>query len=196
MGGGCSDRSSLGNRKRQRGVSLVEALIVVSIGLILMGVTVPLLTGAVRRYTVSTAANNVSRMVGVARFTGISQGSASCTLFVGNQFGVDRNCSNALEFTETRVQIPAGVTLSPTLPPGVTWNGIPFSPLPTELPTSCTTYVIAFNPRGSKTTVCGTATAGAIVNGFFLTGWGNTTAVTITGAGRARSWRFIGGAWQ
>ena len=78
-------------QNRERGYSLVEALIVVLIGLILTGLAVPMVQSALRSYTVNSAANNVSRMVGVSRYAGITRGSNSCTLFAGNQFGVDQN---------------------------------------------------------------------------------------------------------
>ena len=78
-------------RNRQSGYSLVEAIIVIAIGLILTGLAVPMVQSAIRSYTVNSAANNVSRMVGVSRYAGITQGSNSCTLFAGNQFGVDQN---------------------------------------------------------------------------------------------------------
>jgi hypothetical protein len=92
--------------------------------------------------------------------------------------------------------MPNGVTVRPDLPPGVTLFGLPFSPDPDDFPSTCVTLRITFNTRGSKTRVCTTDTGGAITNIFYLTGWGNTTAVTITGTGRARSWRFISGTWQ
>lgn len=188
-------------RNRQSGYSLVEALIVVFIGLILTASAVPMVLSALHSYTVNLAANSVSRTIGVTRYAAISQGGNACTLFAGNQFGQDLNCNGsftaiAADRRESRVQIPIGVTLSTMPPAGVTANGMPFSPLPTPFPGGCTAYVINFNPRGNKAAVCGTATGGAVTNVLFLTGWNNTTAVTITGTGRARSWRYISGAWQ
>jgi len=181
---------------RQRGYSLVEALIVVFIGLILTGLAVPMVQSALRSYTVNSAANNVSRLIGVSRYAGITQGRNSCTLFAGNQFGLDPDCDGAFGANDTRVQIPNGVTVSLSPPGGITTTGLPFSPAPDEFPSPCTTLAITFNTRGSKTFVCTTATGGAATNVFFLTGWNNTTAVTITGTGRSRSWQFIGGTWQ
>jgi Tfp pilus assembly protein FimT len=183
-------------RNRQRGYSLVEAMIVVLIGLILTGLAVPMVQSALRSYTVGSTANSVSRLIGVARYAGITQGRNSCTLFAGNQFGQDLNCDGAFGSTEVRVQIPVGVTVSQAPPGGVTTAGLPFSPAPTQIPSACTTYAVAFSPRGNKASVCGTASGGAETHVFFLTGWNNTTAITITGTGRARSWRFISGTWQ
>lgn len=174
-------------RSRQRGYSLVEALIVVFIGMILTGFAVPMVQSALRSYTVSSAANNVSRLIGVARYAAIVQGREQCTLFAGDQFGLDPNCDGAFDPTDTRVQIPNGVIVDQIPPAGVPQSGSLFD---------CTTYDITFNTRGSKTRVCRTITVGTVTHAFYLTGWGNTTAVTVTGTGRARSWRYLNGAWQ
>jgi len=182
-------------RSRQSGYSLVEALIVVAIGLILTTFSIVMVQSALRNYTVTSAANNVSRMIGVIRYQAITQGSNACTLFTGNQFGADADCDGAFSNIDQRVQIPAAMTLSLPVPTGVTTTGMPFSPLPT-LMTGCTTVAITFNTRGSKTAICGTATGGAVTNVFFLSGWNTNTAITITGTGRARSWQFINGAWN
>jgi len=180
-------------RNRQSGYSLVEALIVVAIGLILTGFGVVMLQSALRSYTVSSAANSVSRLIGVIRYTGITQGSNSCTLFANNQFGIDPDCDGAFGPNDTRVQIPAALTVSSTT--SLPLTSLPFSPAPTSV--SCSDYAIIFNTRGNKTTVCGTTTGGAVTNVFYLSdAWGNTSAVTVTGTGRARSWQFINGGWQ
>lgn len=179
-------------RNRQSGYSLVEALIVVVIGLILTTFGVVMLQSALRSYTVSSTANNVARLVGVIRYTGITQGRNSCTLFSANAFGIDPNCDGAFSNTDTRVQVPAAMTVSSTT--SLSLTSLPFSPAPTSV--SCSNYAVTFNPRGNKTSVCGTATGGAVTNVFFLTGWGNTSAVTVTGTGRARSWQFINGVWR
>jgi len=174
-------------RNRQRGYSLVEALIVVAIGLILTGFAIPMVTSAMRSYTVNSAADNVSRIIGVARYAGIAQGRNSCTLFTGNQFGLDPDCNGAFTARDTRVQIPNGVRVVLSPPGGVPTNGTEFT---------CATYAITFNTRGSKTRVCGADIGGAVTNALYLTGGNNTASVTITGPGRARSWRYVGGTWQ
>ena len=181
-------------RNRQSGYSLVEALIVVAIGLILTGFGVVMLQSALRSYTVSSAANSVSRLIGVIRYTGITQGSNSCTLFANNQFGIDPDCDGAFGPNDTRVQIPAALTVSNST--SLSLASLPLTITPTPPNISCSNYAITFNTRGSKTSVCGSATGGATVHIFFLTGWTNTSAVTVTGTGRARSWQFISGTWQ
>jgi len=181
---------------RESGYSLVEALIVVAIGLILTGFAVVRVQSALRSYTVSSTANSVSRLIGVARYSGITRSRNTCLLFTSNQFGIDGDCDAAFTTADTaadtRVQIPSGVTVSSTTT--LSLASLPFSPAPTAI--SCANYAITFNTRGNKTSVCGTTTGGAVTNIFFLSGWGNTAAVTVTGTGRARSWQFLNGAWQ
>ena len=183
-------------RHRQRGYSLVEALIVVAIGLILTTFAVVRVQSALRTYTVNSTAADIARTIGVVRYQGITNGRNACTLFTNNQFGNDPNCDTVFTAADLRVQIPAGVSLSQAVPPGVGTTGMPFSPLPAPLPPSCTNYNINFNTRGSTAAVCGTVVGAASVSIFFVTGWGNTSAVTVTGTGRARSWQYLGGSWR
>ena len=181
-----------GRRSRQSGYSLVEALIVVAIGLILTAFAVVRVQSALRSYTVNSTANSLSRTIGVIRYTGITQGANRCTVLAGNQFGADPDCDGAFGANDQRVQIPTGMTVSTTT--SLSLASLPFNPAPTTL--SCSNIAITFNTRGNKTSVCGTATGGAVTNIFFLSGWGFNSAVTITGTGRAKSWQFINGAWQ
>ena len=183
-------------RRRQGGYSLVEALIVVAIGLILTTFAVVRVQSALRTYTVNSTANSLARLTGVIRYQALTQGTNVCTLFLNNQFGIDPNCDGAFGPNDNRVQIPNGVTFSVTTPGGVTATGMPFSPLPIPIGGGCATAAMAFNSRGNKTALCGVATTGAQTHVFFLTGWNNNSAVTITGTGRARSWQFINNAWQ
>jgi type II secretory pathway pseudopilin PulG len=179
-------------RNRQSGYSLVEALIVVAIGLILTAFSVVMVQSALRNYTVTSTANAVSRFIGVVRYTGITQGANRCILFAGNQFGADPDCNGAFLNDDQRVQVPAAMTVSQTTTLPLT--SLPFNPAPTTV--ACSNFAVTFNTRGIKTSVCGTATGGAVTHVFFLSGWGITSAVTVTGTGRARSWQFINGAWQ
>lgn len=180
-------------RQRESGYTLVEAMIVVAIGLILTTFAVVMVQSAIRSYTVSSTANSVARLIGVIRYTGITQGSNACTLFVNNQFGTDPDCNGSFTNTDQRVQIPNGVTVSTST--SLSLSSLPYSPAPTTL--SCSNYAITFNTRGNKTSVCGTTTGGAVTNIFFVSdAFGNNSAVTITGTGRARSWQYINGGWQ
>ena len=141
-------------RDRQNGYSLIEALVVVSIGLILTAFAIPSVQSALRSYTINSATSNLSRMVQQIRYAAISQGSDACTLFVGNQFGIDANCDGALANTDVRIQVPIGVTLDQASANSTASMPFPAAPIPF----GCTTFAVTFNSRGSKTKVCGTAT--------------------------------------
>ena len=179
-------------RDRRNGFSLLETLIVVSIGMILLAFSVPMVQSALRSYTFNSATSNVSRMVQQARYAAISQGTDVCTVLAGNQFGIDANCDGALASTDPRVQLPVGVTVDQTST--LSTATMPFPAVPTTF--SCSTFVVTFNSRGSKMSACGTASGVAVTHVLFMTGWGGTNAVTVTGTGRARSWRWDGSAWQ
>lgn len=182
-------------RDRQNGFSLVEALIVVAIGMILMGIAIPMVQSALRIYTLNSATSNLSGMVQQTRYVAINQGSDACTLLAGNQFGIDANCNGALDSTEIRIQIPIDVTVQ-TSSSSTSTSSMPF-PTGTMQEFTCGTYAARFNSRGSKTDVCGTTGFGVVITHIlYVTGWGNTNAVTITGTGRAKSWRWDGAAWR
>ena len=177
---------------REKGFSLVEALIVVSIGLVLTALAIPMVRRAVQSYTLNSAATNMARMVELARYAAISQGGNVCTVFASNQFGLDANCDGLFANSDVRMVVPAGVSLGSS---GPSTTGMSF-PIPPE-GVSCSDYSIKFNARGSKSIVCGTATASATTNIVFITGWGNTrAAVTVTGTGRTRSWSWNGSTWR
>ena len=179
-------------RDRRNGFSLLETLIVVSIGMILLAFSVPMVQSALRSYTFNSATSNLSRMVQQARYSAISQGTDVCTVLAGNQFGIDPDCDGALASTDTRIQLPVGVTVDQTST--ISTATMPFPAAPTTF--SCATFVVTFNSRGSKTSACGTASGVAATHVLFMTAWGGTNAVTVTGTGRARSWRWDGSAWQ
>ena len=169
--------------QREKGFSLVEMMIVVFIAMVLMGFAIPVVISSIRNYNLNSASTNMSRMVQLARYAAIRQGSPACTVLEGTFFGVDTNCSGALDNIEQRFALPVGVTLSAVGPATTTMD---FSAAPTVV---ASPYVITFTARGSSA-------ASPTVSLVYITGWGNTNAVTVTGTGRARSWRYSGSAWH
>lgn len=192
---GSSNPRAMGNssawQRGAKGFSLVEAIVVVAVGMIILGFTIPSVQSALRNYTLNSAATNVTRMFSTARYVAINQGSNACTVLQNRQYGVDTNCNGTLDNTETRMAVPNGVSLASS---GPALTGLPFPTTPAIV--SCANFAITFNNRGTKTTVCGTATGGAVTNIIFIAGWGNTRAVTITGIGRARTWTYTGTTWR
>ena len=167
----------------QKGFSFLELLIVISIGLVIMGFAIPMVQSALRNYTLNSAATNITRTMQLARYTAIQQGSNACTVLVGNTFGADADCDGALDPNAMAVVLPSGVTMTDT---GPATTGMNFSTDPTAV---ASPFTVTFNSRGS-TTVAPTASL------IYLTGWGNSTAVTVSGAGRARTWQYNGDIWR
>lgn len=184
-------RVRLGNPK-ENGYSLIEALIVITIGLILTAMAIPMTQNALRIYRLNSASTNLSRMVQQTRYVAINQGQDACTLLAGSEFGIDPDCDGAFSANDIRVLVPLGVQVQQTS--AISTTSMPFPSDPT--PFTCGTFAARFNSRGSKTSVCGTATGMAVTNKLFVTDGTDTNAVTITGTGRARTWRWNGSAWQ
>lgn len=169
-------------RARDQGFSLVELLIVTAIGMVLLAFTVPVLQNAMRNYNLNAAASNVARISQLARYTAIRQGANACTVLNGRIFGIDANCDGTVDANLSAYALPSSITLEDT---GPATTGMDFSTAPTAV---VSPYTITFTSRGS-TTVAPTA------NLIYVAGWGNSAAVTVSGAGRARSWRYNGSAW-
>ncbi|MBI4463573.1 MAG: prepilin-type N-terminal cleavage/methylation domain-containing protein [Acidobacteria bacterium] len=184
-----SDKSQ--NRHQDHGFSLVELIIVLAIAMVLFALATPVVQNAVRNYTLNAASSNIARLTQLARYTAIRQGGISCTLFTGGLFGVDSNCDGAFANNDLQYAMPNGVTPSTTGPATTTMN---FSAAPS--PVTDTSLVIAFNARGNKIVAPADPTLETAVRIIFLTGWGNTSAVTVSGAGRTRSWRYVGATWR
>ena len=177
--GGCFHKT---NRSRNRGFSLVELLIAVTIGMVLMATAIPVLQNAMRNYSLNSAASNVSRIVQLARYTAIRQGSNACTVLDGTIFGIDADCDGARDANQQSYALPTGITLENTGPdPG----GMNYSTAPTPVDPP---FVMTFNTRGSTNVA-------PVASLVYLTGWGNSAAVPISGAGRARHWRYSGATW-
>lgn len=185
-----SDSSRNTKRSRNHGFSLVELLITVSIGMVLMALATPLVQNAMRNYTLNSAASNVARLTQLARYTAIRQGAMACTLLEGNFFGVDADCDGALAANDLRYVLPSGVSPSKDVPPMDSMN---FTAEPELVDDDA--LVISFNARGNKIAAPDDPTIETTVRVIFLEGWGNTSAITVSGAGRARSWRYTGETW-
>jgi type II secretory pathway pseudopilin PulG len=173
------------NHTAAAGFSLVELLLVLAVSMIVMGFAVPVVQNAIRAYTVNSAASNVSRFVQLARYAAIRRNAPACTLIQGRFFGVDTDCDGAFASSDSRYTLPAGIVVHATGPGTV--DGMNFSDTPVPADPSYPAPV-TFNARGN------TALSPA-VGVIYLEGWGNYSAVTVTGVGRARSWRYNGSTW-
>lgn len=189
-----SGNSAVERRNKDRGFSLVELIVAVAIALVLMGFAIPVVLSSIRNYTLSSASSNMTRLMQQARYAAIQRGGNSSVRQVvrggRNFFAVDRDCDGTAGNTEQAYAIPLSVSLSAT---GPATGSLIFSAAPTPVPDP---FVITFNARGNKIVSCTNPTASAATSLIYVTGWGNNNAVTVTGAGRARSWRYDGSAWH
>ena len=175
----------------QKGFSFLELLIVISIGLVIMGFAIPMVQSALRNYTLNSAATNITRVMQLARYTAIRQGSNACTVLVGTIFGIDAidnvagtpGCDGALDPNAMAIALPSGVSMTDT---GPVTTGMNFSTAPVAV---ADPFAITFTSRGGTTD-------SPTVDLIYLTGWGNSTAVTVSGAGRARTWQYNGSTWR
>ncbi|MBI4460658.1 MAG: GspH/FimT family pseudopilin [Acidobacteria bacterium] len=165
------------------GFSLVELILVVAIGMVLVGFAVPTFQSAMRSHTINSTANNVTRLMQMARFAAIRQGSSACTVLEGNILGVDADCDGLWDPTATAVALPSGVIL---IDSGPATDEMNFSTDPVAVPDP---FVITFNSRGI-TTISPT------VSLIYVTGWDRFAAVSVSGSGRARTWRYDGETWR
>jgi len=173
--------------RQQKGFSLVEVVLVVTIGMILIAVAIPVVQRAVRNYTLSGACSNVSRIIQLTRSTAVRQGTLAQTLLAGNLFGVDANLNGQLDANEPAAVLPSGVQLSAAGPAPA---GMPFTTTPATLGDP---FSITFTPRG---TPCLAPPCGApVVSMIYVAGLESTNAITISAAGHPRVWRHSGDAW-
>ncbi len=175
-------------REEEKGFSLMEITIVVAIMMVTIAFAFPAVQNSLRTYRLGGAVTNVTRMIQMARYAAIRQGTNACTLsdiFLGaTTLRVDANCNATVDPGETTfVVFPAGVTLT-NVGPAPAGMPFPAAPVAVDAP-----YAITFTSRGTKTV----PPAASI---FYLTGFDMTYAVTVSRSGRARGWRFDGTTWR
>ena len=172
-------------REEEKGFSLLEITIVVAIIMVVITFAFPAVQNSLRTYRLGGAVSNVTRMIQMARYAAIRQGTNACTLSVGAAtLGVDANCNATVDADEINfVVFPVGITLT-SVGPAPAGMPFPAAPVPVAAP-----YAVTFTPRGTKTV----PPAASI---FYLTGFGMTYAITVSSAGRARGWRFDGTTWR
>ena len=124
----------------------------------------------------------MARISQLARYTAISRGSNACTILDGTIFGIDADCDGTRDANQQAYALPSGVILDTT---GPATDSMDFATAPTAV---ASPFTITFNSRGGTSV---TPTASLI----YVAGWGNSAAITVSGAGRSRSWRYNGSTW-
>ncbi len=183
-------RQMASRREAEKGFSLLEVTIVVAILMVTLAFSIPAIQTSVRSYRLGGAVSNVNRMIQMARYVAIRQGTNACTfsdIFLGaTTLRVDANCNVAVDPNEANtafIVLPVGVTLT-NVGPAPAGMPFPAPPVPVTAP-----FAVTFTPRGTKT-------APTTTEIIYMTGFGMTYAVTVSSAGRTRSWRFDGTTWR
>jgi Tfp pilus assembly protein FimT len=200
---------------RDRGMSMVELCIVVGVALLLAAVAVPSVLNAVYNVRLRSAANDVAGLLQDAHLRAIrdntyypvcyapsSTATRNATLFFIDTAA--RDCSSTWTNTYPTAQLPGNVTRPTSGYPDTTLStmSLGFTPLATTL----NPY---FSARGTPCAMSGNVCLNITTGGtptiasyqIFLsdtrpTGSSGWAAVTVSPAGRVKTWMWTGAAWQ
>ncbi len=213
------------SRTSQRGFSLFELLVVVSILLIMGAIASPYLFRAIRNYQMESAGRQIANMILRARYESMQRNRRVCAVFqrVGNErrYGLDLRgpdtepCNDPAPVLDPAAPGLAGdpfiVTTrlaewwannNPMLPP---LNGLPVGyDQPTEA-TAPPNYRVTFSPRGTVVVDAGggnwrmATTVQMITLRRAMAGVEfDAVLVTVSPIGRIKLYRYrqVGGVWQ
>jgi len=204
-------RFQAGDRRRQSGFSLIELLIVVTIILVVTAIAVPNIMRARSAYRLRSAAHDQASLVQRLRVEAL-RGNDTMRIWSSwewsgsawtNSFFVDANANCMKDANETiEVRMPTNMFWG--WGPSTASMNLDFTPQNTWMPP-------AFNSRGIPCqygvvtwTECSTTSGGQPIGFvYFLTdyeqGWGTPSgyaAITVSPAGKVRSWTWSGTTWQ
>jgi len=186
---------------RAHGFSLLEVVGTVALAMTLLALAIPSLTKASQTYKLSALAREVEGQLRNTRFTAINRNRTASLLFSsgGDWYFLDLDTNGTVTGLERPMWVPQNGfsmnsgTPSPSLTSGVMGTSLDLIFLPNR--------GIAFTPRGIVVQV----NAGQVPNTnrlpapgviYIRDPYGNYAAVTITPAGRIRSWFLSGTVWR
>ena len=186
---------------RTSGFSLVEVLGAVTAAMVIAAITIPSLTRASHSYKLAALAREVEGQLQNTRFTSINHNKAASLLFFsgGNWYFLDSDGNGTVNGAEYPMWVPpGGFTLNCTSPsPPLSRSILGTNTDPVTLPNGG----VAFTPRGivvqvnpSQIPTSTRISAPGVI--YIRDPYGNYAAVTITPAGRVRSWLLRGTVWQ
>ncbi|MEW5974915.1 MAG: hypothetical protein AB1898_03805 [Acidobacteriota bacterium] len=188
--------------KKQKGFSAIDLLITVAIATIVLGFILPSINQGLQSYRLNASAQEIAAQIQSVRYRALRD-NAVCSFLIlpsGRSFGVDANANgsltggsgdivlalqNGINFTAASVP-PPSASGSTTLSTG-SLNGIGFTPRGGVTAINSSTGLPDFNPASVP--------AGGYA--IYLLGPGNKfAAITVSTAGRVRTWRGNGATWN
>lgn len=190
--------AALYGSRRARGFSVLELLVVVAVGLVVAALAMPNVMTAVANMRLRSATSNISGLVQDGRMNSVKRNRRTDILFsMQNNARVlyaDFDLSGGFSSSDRAIQIPATINnTDPASGPGA----IPDTTLGFT-PDYSNSLPISFNSRGLPCRFAsGTCTLASFVLYFNETralggGW---AAVSISRAGRIKTWYWNGNSW-
>lgn len=191
---------------RARGFSLLELLVVVSMGIVVAAIAIPSMMTVIANFRLRGGMNSLSGLLQNCRMIAVQKNTimtAKFTVMAGGPVAYVKKAgdTSALNNTDPQAELGAPVTqvTTPTgtgAPPALTSATLGFTPQTYQPSTS----LPGFNSRGLPCSYAsGVCTAGVGYAFYFSdtrpmtkSAW---AAVTITPAGRVKTWFWNGGAW-
>lgn len=186
---------------QQRGFSLFELMAVLAMIATMLALVIPSLTVASRNYKLRAFAREIEGQLRNARFTAINRNRAASVIFSSDNawYFLDTNGNGSPDSEEPSYWAPTGgYTLNVTAPSTALTSSVLGS---TTNPAVLPNRGVSFSPRGSVNQVnssqAATTTRLAAPGVIYLKdAFNNYAAVTITSAGRIRSWTLSGTTWR
>ncbi len=181
-------------RRNELGLTLVEMVMTLAVGLILVSVALPVLVGAIQNYRLNSMAQQTANFVELARYTAIRRNTTVSMLQAppnGNTvFYIDLNGNGKLDAGEPMLMLPSDMQIA---------NGQSLTPDKASIATNLQDFAgtIRFDYRGTVNYPVGTQ----ILPYFLAIGYTNQTqygcrAVTVIPMGQTKLWKApTGGTW-
>ena len=188
------------SRRNQRGMTVVELLVVAAIILITSALAVPLVANAIASFKLRTAAMDVNTLLQRARLQAVKDNKyhsmQTATVTIGSnsytRLYLDRNNNSSFDAGEPSIQLGKNVTMPTSGAPSGLTSSLGFT-------VQASSVVPSFNARGTpcvvRNGICGSWDSSGVEVGFvyYVRSTGTSTnwaAVTVSPSGRFRVWSY------
>ena len=171
------------------GYTLIEAVLVIMIGVASSLFAMPTFSGALRSWQLIADARNISTTLAYSKLKAVSQATRYQIAFdiAGNGWTVQRfnRSTGSYENDGSPAFLSSGLARS-----GIDFQASPATGLPGFPVTS--SAIIRFNSRGFPIDTSGAPTASNVI---YLTNGKINNAISVSLTGRVESWRYVGNQW-